>query len=107
MAVEAESDSDNNPPQLRLLEVCVVVVVVVARDVDYYHQQPETKKVVVEVDNFVVGCYILLVVEEDIVGAGFDSDVVGDLVDFLRRVFSGESGRFGSLMPSWAIIPRA
>jgi hypothetical protein len=102
VVVEAESDSDNNPlqPHLRV----VYHVVVVDRGVDYYHQRPGTRKVVVGVGNFVVGyCspvagYCTLVVE-GIAGAVV---VVDGLVDFHHRAISGESGRFGSLTPCWA-----
>ena len=101
VAVEVEIDSDNNPLQLRPHEVYHVAVVV--RGVDYYHQRPETRKVVAVVDNFVVGYYnpvagYCALVVEGIV----DVVAVDGPVDFHRRVFSGGSGRFGSLTPCWA-----
>jgi len=106
VVVEVEFDFDNNPLQLRPHEVYHVVVVVVGRDVDYYHQQPETRKVVVEVDNFVVGYYSPVAGYRTLVVGGIAGVVVvaGGLVDFHRRVISGESGRFGSLAPCWATI---
>jgi len=102
--VEVESDSDNNPLQLRPHEVYHVVVVV-DRDVDCYHQRPETRKVVVEVDNFVVGYYTPVAGYCALVVGGIADVVVvvaGGLVDFHRRVISGESGRFDSSTPCWA-----
>jgi hypothetical protein len=100
VVVEVESDSDNNPLQLRLHEVYHVVVV--DRGVDYYHQRLGTRKVVVAVDNLVVGYYIH-VAGYCALAVGGIADVVvvvvDDLVDFHRRVISGESGRFGSLTP--------
>lgn len=100
--VEVEFDFDNNPlqPHFRV----VYHVVVVDRGVGYYHQRPGTRKVVVEVGNFVVDycshvvdCCTLVV--EGIAGVV----VVDGLVDFHHRVISGESGRFDSLTPYWAV----
>ena len=103
VVVEVEFDSDNNPLQLRPREVYHVVV---DRDVDCYHQQPETRRVVVEVDNFVVGYYTPVAGYCTLVVWGIADVVVvaGGLVDFHRRVISGESGRFGSSTPCWAAI---
>jgi hypothetical protein len=102
VVVEVEFDFDNSPLQLHLRGVYHVVVV--DRGVDYYHQRPGTRKVVVEVGNFVVGycnpvagCCTLVV--GGIAGVVV---VVDGPADFHRRVISGESGRFGSLTPCWA-----
>jgi hypothetical protein len=102
VVVEVEFDSDNNPLQLRPHEVDHVVVVV--RGVDYYHRLLETRKVVVAVDNFVVDYYIHVAGYCALaVGGIVDVVVVDGLVDCPHRVISGESGRFGSLAPCWAI----
>lgn len=101
VVVEVEFDSDSNPLQLPPREVYHVVVV--DRGVGYYHQRPGTRKVVVEVGNFVVGCCSPVVDYCTLVVGGIAGVVVVDgLVDFHHRVISGESGRFGSLTPCWA-----